>query len=273
MSDMHHRELTYYLRGLGFRIHNALKGGHEESVYEQALAWSLARDKTPFLRQSQHRIDYKGKQVGEYYTDFMLADGKVLVECKAAPEITPQHKAQVLSYMAVTKAELGFIMNFGAPSLQTERLPNFLDRRKPLEWQTATPVDQLFPKLTNQVLKSLYTVHHELGPGFLSQVYRRATRIELANQRLNFIYLKELPLFYEGHQLTTVSSRLFLLEEKILLATFAATGMTHQYTDKMYWAMQVTNVPLGILANFYPSRLDVHFVRARQPPASGAPDG
>lgn len=263
MTDFSHGDLTYYLRGIGFRIHNALKTGHEEDVYEQAMVWALARDKVPFRQQVQYRIDYKGKQVGEYYPDLVLADGKVIVDFKATPEITSQHKAQVLSYLAVTHAELGLIMNFGGASLQTERLPNFLHKRKPLTWRAEAPVDNSYPHLTNQVLETLHIVHHELGPGFLSQIYRRATRIELALQRLNFIYLKELPLFFEGHHLTTVKTRLFLIENTMLLATFAALGITVQHTDRMHWAMQATKAKLGLIANFYPSRLEMRVLRSQ----------
>lgn len=36
------------------------------------------------------------------------------------------------------------------------------------------------------------------APGFLSQVYRRASRIELSHCGINYIYLKELPLRYKG---------------------------------------------------------------------------
>ncbi|MEZ4712751.1 MAG: GxxExxY protein [Caldilineaceae bacterium] len=176
MNNFPHAELTYYLRGIGFRIHNALKGGHEEKVYEEALILVLDKEDIAYHGQPQFTICYKGKQIGEYYPDLTFENHLVLGELKAAPKIENQHKAQVLSYMAVTNAELGFIMNFGASSLQTERLPNFLRDRPSVQWQPKTPENILYPELTNRVLESCHIVHHELGPGFLSQIYRRAVR-------------------------------------------------------------------------------------------------
>jgi len=261
MTEFLHGELTYYLRGVGFRVHSALKGGHAEKVYEDALVWTLEKAKIVYQRQPQYIIMYKGKQIGEYYPDLVFANGSVIVDLKATAQIEAGHKAQVLAYMAVASAELGFIMNFGAAALQTERLPNFMQARKPLAWQAPMPDDILWPELTNRVIESLHIVQHELGPGFLSQVYRRAARIELTHQALHFVYLKELTLRFENHQIATVPTRLLLIEDKLLLATVAVTNITHQHTEKMRWAMQETNTPLGLIANFYPSRLDLRFLR------------
>lgn len=143
------------MRGVGFRIHNTLKGGHRESVYEETLVWILEKDNVSYLRQQRYLVHYKGRQVGKYYPDLMLAEGKVVLDLKVASQIEVQHKAQVLSYAAVTNAELGFIMNFGVSSLQTERLPNFLDGRKPLEWQATIPKRNLQRYLTTCHFASL----------------------------------------------------------------------------------------------------------------------
>jgi len=261
MNAFPHGGLTYYLRGIGFRIHNALKGGHEEKVYEEAVVWMLEKENFPYRRQPRFSVNYKDKQIGEYYPDLTFADDRVIVDLKAAPKIEALHKAQVLSYLAVTGAELGFVMNFGTARFQTERLPNFLKERKAVQWQQSFSANILYPELTNQVLASIYTVHHELGPGFLSQLYRRATRIELTNQLIKFDYIKELPLMFEAYHLSTLPTRLFLLEGRLLLATIAATAITQQQTEKLRWAMHATQTQLGMIANFYPSRPEIRFIR------------
>lgn len=261
MNNFPHGKLTYYLRGIGFRIHNALKGGHAEQIYEEAVVWILDKENIPYSRQPKFLVDYKKQQIGEYYPDLTFAGHKVIVDLKAAAQIEPLHKAQVLSYTAVSGAELGFIMNFGAASFQTERLPNFLQERKPIQWHQTLPTNILYPKLTNHILGSLYTVHHALGPGFLSQLYRRATRIELADQLINFEYIKELPLIFENQHIATVPTRIFLIDERVMLVTIAVTTITQQQTEKLRWAMQATKTQLGIIANFYPSRLDIRFLR------------
>jgi GxxExxY protein len=262
MTTFLHGEVTYYLRGIGFRVHNALKGGHKEAVYERAVLWVLDKDNVPYESQKKFIITYKGKPVGTYYPDLMLTDGKVLVDFKAAPAIMPLHKGQVISYLGVTGAELGFLMNFGANALQTERLPNFLSERRPLPWQPLTRTDILFPELTNQILASLHTVHHTLGIGFLHQIYRRATRIELAQQGITVLYLKTLPLRFETEALGAIDTRFFLIENKLLLSTIAVKTITTKQTELLRWAMQVTQAPLGLIANFHSPALETQFIRA-----------
>ena len=93
MIELLHGELTYKLRGIAFHIHNELRGGHAESVYETALAYALEAAALPFQRQPVYRVTYREQQVGEYRPDFMLCDGALLLELKATPAIEPLHRA------------------------------------------------------------------------------------------------------------------------------------------------------------------------------------
>lgn len=260
-ENFFHSDLAHDLRGISLCVHSALKGGHPKKVYAEAVTWLLEKKQIPYLRQPQYTIAYKGKQVGKYYPDIMLAAGKVLVDFKVVHQIEARHRAQVLSHLAVTGAELGFILNFDADMLQMERLPNFLEKHKPLVWQPTIPRDILFPELTNRVVEALYIVHHELGPGFLPPIYRRALGVELALQEIAYIYLKELPLRFQPQSIAPRTDRLFFIKEKLLLATLAASDITAQHAKKMRWTMQKMGCQLGIIANFYPGRLDIHFFR------------
>jgi len=261
MTQLLHKELTYYLRGLGFRIHKVLGGGHPEKYYETAVVAGLEADHIPFLHQHTYWITYRNQQVGQYRPDFTLADGAVQLDLKAAPQITSLHKAQLLSYLAVTSAELGFIMNFGASSMQYERLPNFLSSRQRSPVQRPLDPKLMDFELTKQVLDALYTVHFALGPGFWHRVYRRATRIELAQLGVPFAYLRELPLSYAGQVIGMRPTRLLLVDQTLLLATVALDQITATHTEKLRWAQRETGCRLAILANFAPAQLDVRFLR------------
>lgn len=61
------------------------------------------------------------------------------------PAIEPVHKAQAISYLKVTDADLAIVVNYGDASLVDERLPNFLrDRHPEFSWQPR-PVAQGIP--------------------------------------------------------------------------------------------------------------------------------
>src|SRR5690242_13598392 len=121
MSELIYGEFVYYVQGLGFRIHNALKGGHDEQDYEEAVVWLLDRDGVPFQRQPVYQVMYKGQQVGKYRPDLIVGEDPTLLELKATPEILPIHQAQTLSYLAVTRLRLALIMNFGGAAMQYKR--------------------------------------------------------------------------------------------------------------------------------------------------------
>ncbi len=261
MSGLIYAEFVYYLQGLDFRIHNAIKGGHDEQSYEEAIVWLLDQNKVPFQRQPVYYVTYKGQQVGQYRPDLIVGEASMLLELKATPAILPIHEAQALSYLAVTRLPLALIMNFGGAAMQYKRLPNFLDRRQPFRWQAALTATLLYAELTDRLLAALHEVHYTLGPGFLHQVYRRATTIELGHQGVQFQYIKELPLCFEGHQLGIKQTRLFWIEQKVLLATFALQEITSSHLEKLRWAMKETGCRLGLLANFYPSKLEIRMVR------------
>lgn len=261
MTKLLHPELTYYLRGLGFQIHNELGAGHAEADYETALAFSLDADSVAFRQQPIYRIDYCGRQIGEYRPDIVIDEGKILLELKVAPSIEPLHKAQTLSYLKLTGSELGLIMNFGASSMQYERLPNFMESRNAQVGGVAMRENLLYQQESRAILDALQNVHSALGPGFLHQVYRRAVRIELPAQGLAAAYLKELPLRFRDIDIGMKAVRLFLVERKVLLATIAVKQITAEHTEKMRWAMRVTECRLGLIANFHGSTLAFRFLR------------
>jgi len=230
MSELLHADLTYKLRGIGFKIYNALGNSHPEKIYEDALKWQLEADKVNFSPQPAYSVIYKGKKVGKYIPDMMLEDGKVAIELKAAPTIEAIHKAQSISYLAVTNAELCLIMNFGAPSMQFERLPNFLGHRKSPRSDWTRPSQNLYPAITELIVEGLSEVHQTLGPGFLHQVYRRASLHELPQRGLAIEYIDKLPIRYEGYLLDMSPTHLIRVENKILLATVALTQVNSRHT-------------------------------------------
>lgn len=79
MTQLLYSDLTYYLRGVAFRIHNTLKGAHDERTFERtferALIAALAADGISFQIQPKYWVWYKDHQVGEYRPDLTLADG------------------------------------------------------------------------------------------------------------------------------------------------------------------------------------------------------
>jgi len=64
-------------------------------------------------RQVPVYVNYKGVIVKEPFRLDILVNDKVIIEVKATEEICSIHKAQLLTYLRLTKLKLGLLINFG----------------------------------------------------------------------------------------------------------------------------------------------------------------
>jgi GxxExxY protein len=234
-----------------------------ERFYQEAVAIGLERKGIACETEKQFEVTYRGAEVGRYFVDVWVENGKILLELKVEPAISPIHKAQAISYLKVTDADLAFVVNFGEGSLVDERLPNFVrDKQVAFEWtrQVVLP-DVPNPELTEEIFRALYRVHFELGPGFFHQVYRRATRVELKERQIGFEYIKHLPVTYAGIVLGEQETRLISVENQLLVATMAVKEVDEAMKQMMRSRMKRLDIGFGLLANFNRTELEVKLVR------------
>ena len=265
MPRLIHPELSYAVRGVLFDVYNTLGPMLKEEFYGSAIAIGLSKRGIHCETQKPSEVYYEGERVGLYYVDAWVENGKILLELKVRPVIEPLHKAQAISYLKVTNADLAIVANFGGASLEDERLPNFLrDRQPEFKWDCHVTLDEfLYPDLTNEILRACHRVHFVLGPGFLHQIYRRATMIELRRSSLAYEYIKRLPVEYEGHVLGQQDTRLILVERRVLLATFALRETNAAMAEYLKAMMRRLGVCLGLLANFHDVKLEISAVRLK----------
>ncbi len=263
MPDIIHKDLSYAVRGVLLDVYNKLGPRLPERFYQDAIALGLAVRRIPCDPEKEFEVYYRGQQVGLYYVDVWIDGGKIILELKVAPQILPLHRAQAISYLKVTNADLAVVVNYGAESLQDERLPNFLrDKVVSFEWNPRPPAqDWLYPELSNQLLEVLHRVHFELGPGFLHQVYRRATLVELRHQGLAYDYIKRVPIYYDSHFLGYHEARLIRVEDRVLLATVAVNQVDRNFQEQLKARLRHLGLKLGLLANFNSTTLQVVVVR------------
>ena len=97
-----------------------------ESVYETCLARELALAGLGCERQRPVPIEYKGERLDAGYRLDLVVDDLVIVEIKAVERLEPIHRAQLLTYLRLTKRWLGLLINFNVPVLKNgiERLVN-----------------------------------------------------------------------------------------------------------------------------------------------------
>jgi GxxExxY protein len=124
---------TYKIIGAAMAVHRQLGCGFLEAVSREALAIELRERSIPFVREARLPVRYRGRLLPvSYIVDFICFDD-VLVEVKAVHAIGPVDVAQLINYLRIARRRRGLLLNFGATSLQHQRL--VFDVR-------ADPVDQ-----------------------------------------------------------------------------------------------------------------------------------
>ena len=117
MGDKLYKQEGYELMGAAFEVYNKQGSYLSEDIYQASLEEELKRRNIPF--NAQHRLDvfYKGiKLYSCYIPDLLVCDG-IIAELKAVKKLLPEHKAQLINYLAITGKKFGYLINFGHTGL------------------------------------------------------------------------------------------------------------------------------------------------------------
>ena len=109
--------LTESIIGGAIEVHRDKGPGLIESIYEWCLLKELELRQLECASQKSVQIYYKGFTREEPLRFDVLVAGCVLVEVKAAQQILPIHKAQLLSYMKLLNVPVGLLINFNEMKL------------------------------------------------------------------------------------------------------------------------------------------------------------
>jgi len=109
-------DVTGQIIRCAIEVHRALGPGLRERTYDEALAIEMLDQHMPFERQVHIPVEYKGRIVGDYSLDYVVAE-TVVVEVKAVDRFDPVFEAQVISYLRASGLHVGLLLNFNAHRL------------------------------------------------------------------------------------------------------------------------------------------------------------
>ncbi len=262
-TQLLHADLSGKILGIYYDVYNALSRTYPEYIYEKAMMRDLIRLGIPCVRQDDYAIWYKEQLVGRQILDIFVAD-EVVVELKALPELTRLNAAQTMSYLKTTGKEVGLLCNFGGVKPEFKRIYFSYSRRTAAKPDTTDPAqvwpDLHFPELSYEIIGALFEVHNELGPGFVRRIYANAYYRELQARELAVHANKWISIHYRGEPIGKVAFQHLIIEDRIIVFPVAISDVAKiQFENLRRW-MRASAVPFGILANFYATRLDLHFI-------------
>ena len=111
-------ELSRTVIGCAIEVHRNLGPGLLESTYRQCLAYELSHAGLSFQMEVPLPVRYKETLLDCGYRIDLLVNGDLVVEAKSVETLLPIQHAQILTYMRLSKAPLGLLINFNVTKLQ-----------------------------------------------------------------------------------------------------------------------------------------------------------
>jgi GxxExxY protein len=109
--------ITREIIGAAIEVHRVVGPGLLESAYTPCLEYELAVRRLRFVKQRSLPLTYKGMTLDAQYRIDLLVEDVIVVEVKSIDCLAPVHKAQLLTYMRLTKCPAGLLINFNVPRL------------------------------------------------------------------------------------------------------------------------------------------------------------
>ena len=117
-----YQDETYKIIGIVMEIHRELGKGFSEIVYKDAYEYEFKHNGILYEREKEYAVNYKGTILPhKFYADFVVFD-KIILEVKSKKGIVEDHYAQVMNYLAISKLEVGLLVNFHEKSLEYKRI-------------------------------------------------------------------------------------------------------------------------------------------------------
>lgn len=115
-------ELTHFIIGCCYEIHNQLGPGFLEKVYENALKAMLLKNNIRFEAQKEFNVIFQNSLVGKFRCDLLVED-RLIIELKSVMGYMPKiFQSQLISYLKASRVKIGLLINFGNTSCEVKRL-------------------------------------------------------------------------------------------------------------------------------------------------------
>lgn len=104
--------VTESMIGAAMKVHSALGPGLLESAYEACLSYELRKQGLDVKNQVDLPVIYEGVRIDLGYRIDLLVNDSVVVELKCVEKIASVHEAQIISYLRLSKKNVGLLINF-----------------------------------------------------------------------------------------------------------------------------------------------------------------
>lgn len=101
-----------------FKVHMVLGPGLLESVYQVSMKHVLEKNSLVVETEVKLPIVFEGVTLESGLRLDMLIGKSVIAELKSVEKMNPVYEAQLMTYLRLSGARLGFLINFNVPHLK-----------------------------------------------------------------------------------------------------------------------------------------------------------
>lgn len=123
MKEILHKELSYKINGILFKVHNKLGRFRNEKQYSDAVEEELKIAQISYKREFCLEKSFEGEGINRNKVDFLI-DNKIILEIKAKPITTKNDYFQSQRYLHSADYKLGILVNFRRQYLKPKRVIN-----------------------------------------------------------------------------------------------------------------------------------------------------
>jgi GxxExxY protein len=119
VSEMENWEdpVSFRVIGCAIEVHDALGPGLLESAYQRCLELAFERRGLAFEKEKPLTLNFHGLVMPDAYRADFVVENKIIVEVKSVRHWEPVFRAQVMTYLRLTKLRLGLLLNFNVPRM------------------------------------------------------------------------------------------------------------------------------------------------------------
>jgi len=126
--------------------------------------------------------------------------------------------------------------------------------------RTATSISRMYADerglkyadLTERLIGIFFSIHNELGHGFLESVYEQAFSVVLAENEIFFERQKAIPVWFHGRQVGEFRADL-IVDRKVLVELKTGRDIEPAWEKQLLNYLRATEIEVGLLLNFGPN--------------------
>ena len=108
-----YKDEGYKLMGAAFEVYNEQGCGLAEEIYQESFEIELESRGISFRPKQELKCFYKGRELKKRYVPDLFALECLVVELKSVSQLLPEHEAQLMNYLRITRQPVGYLVNFG----------------------------------------------------------------------------------------------------------------------------------------------------------------